>query len=134
MKRILSLLIAVPAALILVSLALANRHSVRLALNPFRPDDQLLSINLPFYGYLLCALIAGVALGGIVTWFNQGRWRRDVRIHKGELKRWRSETERLVRERDEMVTARKAAERTSEGGGAVGGAVAAKRQLAVAGR
>lgn len=107
MKKILSLLIALPAALILISLALANRHPVRLALNPFRPEDTVLSVHGPFYVYLLGALIAGVALGGIATWFNQGRWRRTARMRSFEVRRWQSETERLVRERDDMVTAGK---------------------------
>ena len=108
MKKILSLLIALPAALILVSLALANRHSVRLALNPFRPEDTVLAVQAPFYVYLLGALIAGVALGGIANWFYQGRWRRTARTRSFEVRRWQSETERLVRERDDMVTAGKA--------------------------
>jgi uncharacterized integral membrane protein len=123
MKKFITLLIAVPAALILVALALANRHPVRLALNPFRPDDSVLAVNAPFYAYLLLALIAGVALGGVATWFNQGHFRRDARNRKVEARRLRAETERLVRERDELVTAGQAAERTNRG-----------QQLAVAGR
>ena len=115
MKKIVSLLIAFPAALILVSLALANRHAVRLALNPFRPEDNVLSIQGPFYIYLLLALISGVALGGIATWFNQGRWRRTARNRSFEARRWQSESERLVRERDDLVTAGKAAERGERG-------------------
>jgi uncharacterized integral membrane protein len=115
MKKILTLLLALPVALILISLALANRHPVRLALNPFRADDTFLSIQLPFYAYLLGALIAGVALGGIATWFSQGRWRRTARHRTFEARRWQSETERLVRERDEMVTAGKTAERSDRG-------------------
>ena len=125
MKKIVTLLIAFPAALILVSLAIANRHAVRLALNPFRPEDDVLAIQLPFYAYLLGALIAGVALGGIVTWFNQGRWRAAANVRKRELSRWRDEAERLARERDDMVTAGKAAGN---------GASDRVKQLAVAGR
>ena len=115
MKKIVSLLIALPAALILVSLALANRHAVRLALNPFRPEDDFLSIHLPFYAYLLLALIAGVALGGVATWFNQGHWRRTARHRTHEARRWQSESERLVRERDDMVMADKGGERGERG-------------------
>jgi len=111
MKKIISLLIALPAALILVSLALANRHPVRLALNPFRPEDAVLAISMPFYIYLLLALIAGVALGGIATWFNQGRWRRTARHRTQEARRWQSESERLVRERDDIVMAGKSVDK-----------------------
>ena len=122
MKKIVSLLIALPAALILVSLALANRQPVRLALNPFRPLDThpWLSVELPFYAYLLLALMAGVALGGIATWVSQGHWRRVARHRTSEARLLKSETERLVRERDEMVTAGRTADRG--------------RQLAVVGR
>ena len=123
MKKVITLLIALPAALVLISLALANRHPVRLALNPFRPEDTLLSIQLPFYAYLLGALIAGVALGGIATWFNQGRWRQTARHRSMEARRWQSETERLTRERDELVTAGKAA----------GAGASDRKQLAVVG-
>lgn len=123
MKRVISLLIALPAALILVSLALANRHPVRLALNPFRPEDAVLAIQLPFYVYLLLALIAGVALGGIATWFNQGRWRRTARHRTQEARRWQSESERLVRERDDMVMAGRSGDKGERG-----------KHLAVAGR
>jgi hypothetical protein len=123
MKKIIAILIAFPAALILISLALANRHPVRLALNPFQPADNVLAISLPFYTYLLLALMAGVALGGVATWFNQGHFRNKYRDHKSKADRLQRETERLIRERDEMVTAGKSAERTERG-----------RQLAVAGR
>jgi uncharacterized integral membrane protein len=128
MKKMTSLLIALPSALILISLALANRHPVRLALNPFRPEDSVLAIQLPFYVYLLGALIAGVALGGIATWFNQGRWRQTARHRTLEARRWQAETERLARERDEMVTSGKSATGQSSTGNDRG------RQLAVANR
>lgn len=125
MKKIITLLIALPAALVLVSLALANRQSVRLALNPFRPEDAhpWLSVQLPFYAYLLLALMAGVALGGVATWFNQGHWRRVARHRTNEARLLKSETDRLVRERDEMVTAGRGTDRSERG-----------RQLSVVGR
>lgn len=115
MKRFLTLLIALPAALVLISLALANRHPVRLALNPFRPEDSMLAIQLPFYVYLLLALIAGVALGGVATWMNQGHWRRTARNRSHEARRWQSESERLTRERDDHLTAANAAKSVNDG-------------------
>ena len=123
MKNIITMAIGFVVAMVIVALAVANRHSVQLNLNPLRPDDTLLSIRLPFYFYLLGALISGVALGGVATWFNQGRWRRSANIRTREARRWKDEAERLTRERDEVVTAGKAT-----GSGATG------KQLAVAGR
>jgi hypothetical protein len=106
LKRILWLLTAFPAAALLITLAVANRHSVRLVLDPFRPDDPVLSLQLPFYGFLFGALLIGVLLGGAATWLSQGRWRRTARVRTGEAKRWQTEADRLMRERDAEVSGR----------------------------
>lgn len=106
LKRILWLLIAFPAAALLITLAVANRHSVRLVLDPFRPETPVLSVVMPFYGYLFGALLIGVLLGGTATWLSQGRWRRVARVRSGEAKRWQAEADRLMRERDAQVSAR----------------------------
>ncbi len=55
LRRIVWLLIAFPAGLLLVTLAVANRHDVRLALDPFHPEAPVLSLVLPFYAYLFAA-------------------------------------------------------------------------------
>jgi uncharacterized integral membrane protein len=109
MKKIAGLLVALPAALILLTFAIANRHPVRLGLDPFHPEAPVLSVQLPFYAYLIGALILGVALGGVVTWFNQGRWRRSARNRTVEARRWQAEADRLTRERDTELTAGKGA-------------------------
>ncbi len=103
LRRIVWLLVAFPAAAILVTLAVANRHAVRLVLDPFRPEDPVLSIDLPFYAYLLIALVIGVALGGTATWMTQSRWRRTARRRAQEALRWQAEADRLARERDQAA-------------------------------
>ena len=79
LRRILRYVVGVPAVLVLVALGVANTHGVRLALDPFRPDDPALSLVLPFYAWLLAALIAGVVVGGLATRATQARWRRSAR-------------------------------------------------------
>ncbi len=106
LKRILWLLTAFPVAALLITLAVANRHPVRLVLDPFRPESPVLSVVLPFYGYLFGALLIGVLLGGAATWLSQARWRRTARQRTGEAKRWHAEADRLTRERDAEVGAR----------------------------
>ena len=64
LRRIVWLLIALPAGLLLVTLAVVNRHEVRLVLDPFQPDTPVLSLALPFYVYLFGTLLLGVVLGG----------------------------------------------------------------------
>jgi hypothetical protein len=90
----------------LITLAVANRHSARLVLDPFRPEAPVISVVLPFYGFLFGALLIGVILGGTATWLTQARWRRTARLRTGEAKRWQSEADRLTRERDAEISGR----------------------------
>lgn len=105
--RILWTLGALLVAIVLVSLAVANRHEVRLVLDPFNRQAPVIFTELPFYIYLFAMLIVGVLLGGAATWISQGKWRRLVRIRTQESLRWKGEAERLMRERDEQVGERK---------------------------
>jgi uncharacterized integral membrane protein len=101
LQRILRFVVAVPVVGVLVALGVTNIHDVRLALDPFRPDDPALSIVLPFYVWLLAALIVGVVIGGFATWMTQARWRRSARRQDAEARRWRAEADRLHREREQ---------------------------------
>jgi hypothetical protein len=106
LRRIVWLLIALPAGLVLITLAVANRHDVRLVLDPFRPEAPVLSLVLPFYAYILAVLLAGVLLGGAAMWLSQGRWRRSARVQGKAAARWRAEADRLTRERDAQAAGR----------------------------
>lgn len=99
-RRILSLLVAFPLGAILVAIAVSNRHPVQLILDPFRPETPALSVELPFYAYLLGALVFGVLLGGAATWIGQSRWRRTARVQGQRATRFQAEADRLTRERD----------------------------------
>ena len=100
LRRIASLLLAFPLGVLIVALAVSNRHPVQLILDPFRPDSPALSVMLPFYIYLLGTLVLGVILGGMATWFSQGRWRKTARSQGQRAARYEAEAERLARERD----------------------------------
>jgi uncharacterized integral membrane protein len=105
LKRVVRLLIAFPAALLLITLAVSNRHSVRMILDPFRPEAPALAVDMPFYFYLLGALVAGVVIGGWSTWLSQSHWRSTARQRAQEALKWRADAERLARERDETLAA-----------------------------
>lgn len=104
LRRIVLLLVAFPAAALLITLAIANRHAVRLVLDPFRPEAPVISLVLPFYAYLFGTLFLGVLLGGAAVWMGQGRWRRTARNRAQEAMRWQAEADRLSRERDMTVS------------------------------
>lgn len=107
--RIVGLLVGFVSAVFLVTLAVANRHSVLLVLDPFNPQNPVLALELPFYAYLFAMLIIGVVLGGTATWMSQSRWRRLARARGQDAARWRAEAERLTRERDAALAAQRRA-------------------------
>lgn len=111
LRRIVWLLIAFPAGLLLVTLAVVNRHEVRLVLDPFRPETPAVSLAMPFYAYLFVTLLVGVLLGGAAMWLSQARWRRSARLQGRAAARWHAEADRLTRERDVAAAAKSATTR-----------------------
>ncbi len=105
LKRIFLWLLTIPAGLFLVALAVANRHEVQLVLDPFNPQNPVISQSLPFYIFLFTALIIGVVLGGMATWMTQSKWRQTARRRTQEAMRWQAEADRLIKERDAQVSA-----------------------------
>ena len=103
LRRIAWVVVALPVGALLVVLALANRHPVRLVLDPFRPQAPAVALELPFYAYLFAILILGVLLGGFAVWMSQRKWRRTARSRGQDALRWRAEADRLTRERDQRV-------------------------------
>lgn len=104
LKRFLGLVLGFGAAIVLVTIAVANRHGVTLVLDPFNPQNPVVALQLPFYAYLFGVLIVGVMVGGFATWLGQGKWRRIARNRTQEALRWKGEAERLTRERDARVS------------------------------
>ena len=105
LKRVVRLLIAFPVALLLITLAVANRHTARLILDPFRPEQPALSVEMPFYFYLSGAPAVGGGRGGLAVLRGQPSSRLSPRQRAQDSARWRAEADRLARERDEQVVA-----------------------------
>jgi uncharacterized integral membrane protein len=101
-------MVAFPLGAILVAIAVSNRHPVQLILDPFRPESPALSLQLPFYAFLMGALVIGVILGGVATWLGQSRWRRTARAQGQRAARFQAEADRLSRERDVQTSNTKA--------------------------
>ncbi|MCH9809415.1 MAG: LapA family protein [Alphaproteobacteria bacterium] len=105
LKRIITVLVAFPVAILLVTLAVINRHEVRMVLDPFKPKAPSVAVDLPFYFYLFGAMLLGVLIGGVAVWMGQGRWRKTARVRAQEVRRWQAEANRLTKERDAQVMA-----------------------------
>jgi uncharacterized integral membrane protein len=102
--RFVKLIIFVPIAIVLIVLSVANRHAVTVALNPFRPEDNVLALTLPLFVLLLLVLMIGVVLGSMVTWFSQGKHRKRAREEAHEARKWRDEAGRQRGQVEEINT------------------------------
>jgi heme/copper-type cytochrome/quinol oxidase subunit 1 len=75
-RRFLKAIVMVPAAAVLVGLAIANRQPVTVSFDPFDSSNPDLAVAVPLYVVGFTVLIAGVLLGGVAAWLSQRRWRR----------------------------------------------------------
>jgi uncharacterized integral membrane protein len=97
LRRIVTALILVPLAIIVISLAVANRQSVVVSFDPFDQAHPALTRALPLYLLMLVLLIGGVVVGGIAAWIRQAKWRRAARRADAQARELRAEVERLKR-------------------------------------
>lgn len=86
-KRIIAIIVLVPLAVVLIALSVANRASVQFTVDPFNPGNPALTYNAPLFLWLFGALVLGVVIGSLVTWFAQGKHRRRERMYKQEAAR-----------------------------------------------
>ncbi len=105
--RTLSMILIFAVTVMLLAIFVINRHSVRMTLDPLNPQDPMFAVDYPFFYFMAGFLIIGVIIGGMASWFTQGKWRRTARQRTQEAMRWKSEAERLARERDANVIERK---------------------------
>lgn len=94
LKKIVNLVVLVPIGIVLIVLSVANRQPVRMALNPFRPEDTLLSATAPFFVFLFLALILGMIIGAVATWVSQHKYRKRARVEATEAVKWHTEADK----------------------------------------
>jgi len=95
LRKLFWFVVILPPAVVLIALAVSNRHMVRLVLDPLSPADQALAIETPLFLLLFAALLLGLLLGGFATWLGQGKWRKRARTEKREAAQWQKEANRL---------------------------------------
>ncbi len=94
LKKIVNIVVLIPVAIILIVLSVANRQTVTLALNPFNPADSVLSASAPFFVFIFLAVIFGLVIGSLATWFGQGKYRKRARNEAHEAVKWHAEAEK----------------------------------------
>jgi uncharacterized integral membrane protein len=87
MRRVLTLVIVVPLALVIIAFAVANRQSVTVSFDPFSTADPAYSSTLPLFILIFFLVILGVVVGGAASWLRQSKWRRAARKLDAENRR-----------------------------------------------
>ncbi len=91
MRKFLKIILYLPVAVVLLLLAVANRAPVTLSLDPLSPIDPAFFLRAPLFIYIFVALILGVLIGGMGTWFGQGRHRKAARQLRQETSRLKAD-------------------------------------------
>ena len=96
MLKVLKLLILLPIALVVLAFAIANRQMVSVSFDPFTPPETTAGfVAAPLFILLFLAVMIGIILGGVATWFTQGSNRKRARDAREDAERWRTEARRL---------------------------------------
>ena len=116
MKLLTTIFLGLPAAIIVIALAVANRHETVVSFDPTTTVDAgpAVAATLPVWILLFGVLVLGVVVGGIAAWASQHRYRAEARSKRREANHWHSkadeEHERAERlRREETVETREAA-------------------------
>jgi uncharacterized membrane protein YciS (DUF1049 family) len=87
-------LILLPIAIVVVLLAVANRHPVLVSFDPFSGEAPELSLTVPLFAIVFAGVMLGVVIGGIGAWLGQSGTRRARRHAAREVSRLKAEAER----------------------------------------
>jgi uncharacterized integral membrane protein len=99
-KRFFSWVIGLPATILLIGFAVANRNWVEVSLDPFDRTNPSIYLHLPLWAVLVIGIFVGLVMGWIAAWINQGRWRRHARELRHDNERLRVENSRMQAEFD----------------------------------
>ena len=105
-RKLILALIVIPLGVILVALAVVNRTPTRLVLDPLGGTEPGLSLEAPFFLFLLGAFAVGLVVGGGATWLGQGKWRRLAREETRQARDWRRQADRLEKELEGLDASR----------------------------
>ena len=102
-RKLLFLFVALPVAIVLVILSVANRQTVQMSLDPFNQTDPAIAFSMPFFVFLFGALMAGMVIGSMATWFKQGKYRKSARKEHSEAVKWQDEAESQKKRAEELA-------------------------------
>lgn len=97
LRKIVTLVIVVPLAIVIVAFAVANRQTVTVSFDPLSSVNPAYAVRLPLFVLIFALVIVGVIVGGATTWFRQPSWRRSARALEIEVRALHQELEAMRR-------------------------------------
>src|SRR5215470_17618445 len=97
LRKIVTMLVVVPLAVIIVAFAVANRQSVTVSFDSFSATTPAYAMTLPLFALVFALLILGVLVGGTAAWIGQTKWRRTARKLDGEVRTLHQELDTIRR-------------------------------------
>jgi uncharacterized integral membrane protein len=94
-RKSLTTILLLALTILIAMLAVANRHPVKLSIDPFSSETPAFATTAPLFLIVLVSLIAGAVVGGSAAWLRQRKWRRAARRNEAELRKLRAEADAL---------------------------------------
>jgi uncharacterized integral membrane protein len=118
-RKIVTLIVVLPLAALIIAFAVANRHVVTVAFDPFSAASPAYAATVPLFVLIFILVIFGVVVGGVAAWLRQAKWRRVARRLDGENRRLLQELstarERLATETQRASATEAAAREVARG-------------------
>jgi uncharacterized integral membrane protein len=89
--RFIRLTVIALLAVVILTLAVTNRHDVTLYIDPIAGKDVASAIQAPLYVVIFACVMVGVLLGALSMWIGQGRWRRQAKARSSEVQKLKRE-------------------------------------------
>ena len=88
--RLILWLVVLPLAVYSAFFAVKNRGSLTLDFDPVP-----YSLDLPIFAGVLGAILIGLIVGGVAAWLRQGKWRRETRKLRRDVRGLEAELEQI---------------------------------------
>jgi uncharacterized integral membrane protein len=98
MRKLVTIFVLVPLAVLIVMFAVANREIITVSFDPFDSAQPALAFRMPLFVLIFVLVGLGVLIGGMAAWLKQHKWRVRARRAEADVRRLRDEldTQRAI--------------------------------------
>jgi uncharacterized integral membrane protein len=93
MRKLVTILVLLPIAIVIVMFAVANREIVTISFDPFDTAHPAFALKTPLFLLIFALVAVGVLVGGIAAWLRQHKWRTRARRAEAEARELRARLE-----------------------------------------